>query len=250
MEPSAWRGVNEASFVRDALVVSAVRFVRESLVEILGRVAGVRVSGQAETLSNAVDIARAARPAIVLMDVAFPGGTQTAARIGAAAPDASLIALGITETEEDVLAWAEAGIAGYVPNTASVDDMISLIGEINRGGQICPSRIVGSLLRRVAATGRAEAPSAPLPLLTRRELEILDLVGAGLSNKDIARRLNISLGTTKSHVHNLLGKLSLQRRAEVMTKLRGGPVHSPEWPLTPGRPNEIAPPTFVSSIHP
>ena len=121
MEPSAWRGVNEASFVRDALVVSAVRFVRESLVEILGRVAGVRVSGQAETLSNAVDIARAARPAIVLMDVAFPGGTQTAARIGAAAPDASLIALGITETEEDVLAWAEAGIAGYVPNTASVE---------------------------------------------------------------------------------------------------------------------------------
>jgi two-component system, NarL family, nitrate/nitrite response regulator NarL len=249
MGSSARRGESDASVVRDALVVSAVKFLRESLVEILGRVAGVRVSGQAESLSDAIDIARAACPDIVLMDVAFPGGTEAAARIGAAAPEASLIALGISETEEDVLAWAEAGIAGYVPNTASIDDMISLIGEINRGGQVSPARIVGSLLRRVAATRRADAPAAAEALLTRRELEIIDLVGVGLSNKDIARRLNISLGTTKSHVHNLLGKLSLQRRADVITRLRNAPAYS-RATQKPSRPNEIAAPAFVSSTHP
>jgi DNA-binding NarL/FixJ family response regulator len=217
-------------------VVSAICFIRESLVEILCRVDGMRVTGQASTMSGALDAAQTLRPAIIVLDVAFPGGAQTAMRLSEAAPEASVIALGVSETEEDVLAWAEAGIAGYVPSTASVDDMIMLVGEIGRGEQTCPSRIAGSLLRRVGAARRA-APDLPIvPPLTRRELEILGLVGAGLSNKDIARRLRISLGTTKSHVHNLLGKLSLQRRADVMARIRDLP-----WPAT-ARPNEVTPP--------
>jgi DNA-binding NarL/FixJ family response regulator len=135
--------------------------------------------------------------------------------LSATLPEARVVVLAIAETEENVLAWAEAGIAGYVPNTASVSDLTSLIGQISRGEQTCPSRIAGSLLRRVAAVGRGAGPASAAPPLTRRECEILRLVCAGLSNKDIARRLSISVGTTKSHVHNLLGKLSVQRRAEV-----------------------------------
>ena len=223
MGPSVWRGVSDASGVRDLLVVSAVRFLRESLIEILARVAEVRVSGQAATLSHALDFARSAKPGIVLLDVAFPGGVETAMRISAEVPEASLIALGISETEEDVLDWAEAGIVGYVPNTASMDEVISLIGQISRGEQTSASRVTGALLRRVSASRRGGAAAPPdLSPLTPRELEILKLVGAGLSNKNIARRLSISLGTTKSHVHNLLGKLGLQRRADVMTRLRDG----------------------------
>jgi two-component system nitrate/nitrite response regulator NarL len=197
-----------------------VRFLRESLVEILRRTAQPPTCMQAATLAQAIECANASTLGIILLDTAFPGSTRTAARIAVAAPEAKLIAFGISETEEDVLAWAEAGIAGYVPNTASIDELISLIDEIGRGGQTCPSNIAGSLLRRVATSRRIA--SAPLAELTRREIEILRLVGAGLSNKDIARRLNISLGTTKSHVHNLLGKLSLQRRAEVIARLQGG----------------------------
>jgi two-component system, NarL family, nitrate/nitrite response regulator NarL len=159
----------------------------------------------------------------VLIDVAFPGGIQAAARLSAAVPEASVVALAIAETEENVLAWAEAGIAGYVPNTASVDDLVSLIEQIRRGEQTCPTRIVGSLLRRVGASERAAKPSLPSATpLTRRELEISRLIATGFSNKDIARRLGISLGTTKSHVHNLLGKLSVQRRAEVMARMNAG----------------------------
>jgi two-component system nitrate/nitrite response regulator NarL len=220
MEPDLSPAAYDVLGDRRTLVVSTVRFLRESLVEILGRTAQPPICMQAATLMQAIDCASASTLGIILLDTAFPGGTRTAARIAAAAPGAKLIAVGISETEEDVLAWAEAGIAGYVPNTASLDELISLIDEIGRGGQTCPSNIAGSLLRRVATSGRI-AP-APLAALTRREIEILRLVGAGLSNKDIARRLNISLGTTKSHVHNLLGKLSLQRRAEVIARLQGG----------------------------
>jgi len=234
-------------FARETLVVSAICFLRQSLVEILSHAPEVRVSGEAASLDRAVEVARATRPAIVLLDAAFPGGTQSARIISSAASESSLIALGIRETEQEVLAWAEAGAAGYVPDTASVDDLIALIGQISRGEQTCPSNIAGSLLRRVAASHRAAAGAAakpPAPALTRREIEILSLLGEGLSNKDIARRLRISLGTTKSHVHNLLGKLGLPRRADVMARLgpwTERPTAASGRPAGP-RPNEIDPP--------
>jgi len=202
------------------LIVSEVRFLRESLAEILQRAPCIQVRGLSATLGHALASAATLRPEIVLLDVAFPGGTQTAARLCAAVPETSVVALAVAETEENVLAWAEAGIAGYVPNTASVDDLASLVGQISRGEQTCPSRIAGSLLRRVAASGAGSGTAMPRePPLTRRENEILHLVGEGLSNKDIARRLSISVGTTKSHVHNLLGKLSVLRRTEAMMRV-------------------------------
>ena len=122
-----------------------------------------------------------------------------------------------------MLAWAEAGIAGYVPNTASVEDLISLVEQIRRGEQSCPSRIAGSLLRRIASAGRRATPPQveSLSALTRRESEIMRLVVEGYTNKDIARQLRISLGTAKSHVHNLLAKLSLSRRTDVMARMHG-----------------------------
>ncbi len=197
-----------------ALIVSEVRFLRESLAEILAQTSGIEVRGQSATLADALAAAEALRPAIVLLDAAFPGGMAAVARLSAVAPQANVVVLAIAETEENVLAWAEAGIAGYVPNTASLSELVALIGQISRGEQMCPSRIVGSLLRRIATSGRGAGSGLSAATLTRREFEILGLVGEGLSNKDIARRLRISLGTTKSHVHNLFGKLSVQGRAE------------------------------------
>jgi DNA-binding NarL/FixJ family response regulator len=220
MEPAHFHTESHETMVYGALIVSELRFLRDSLVEVLGRIPDIRVCGQAATLADALASAEAKRPHIVLLDVAFPGGPEAAAALCAIVPHLNVIALGVHETEQDVLAWADAGVVGYVPNTASVEDLISLVGQIKRGEQSCPSHIAGSLLRRIAAAGRGWAESS-IPTsssLTFREREILHLVGAGLSNKDIARRLSISVGTTKSHVHNLLGKLSLKRRADVISR--------------------------------
>jgi two-component system nitrate/nitrite response regulator NarL len=221
--PNKRHGVLEGAVSLGALIVSNVRFLRESLAEILARAPGLHVCGQCATLAHALAAVEAHQPGIVLLDVAFPGGIVAAARLSASGPEVRVVAFAVTETEENVLAWAEAGIAGYVPDTASVDDLVALIGQISRGEQACPSRIAGSLLRRIAATARGAGPTSSSPPLTRREVEILQLVGAGLSNKDIARRLGISLSTTKSHVHSLLGKLNLQRRAEVMAQVHAAP---------------------------
>ncbi len=202
-----------------ALIVSEVRFLLESLAGLLDSTPGFHVCGQCETLAQAVVATLTTRPAIVLLDVAFPGGPQSATALSAALPGAGIVALALAETEDDVLTWAEAGITGYIPKSATIDDLLLLIKQISRGEQTCSSRVAGRLLRRIAAsaTERRAPMAAPLPAsLTRRESEILALVGEGLSNKDIARRLEISLGTTKSHVHNLLGKLSLRRRIDAV----------------------------------
>jgi two-component system nitrate/nitrite response regulator NarL len=201
------------------LVVSAIRLLRESLVEILGH--SGRPCTEADTLATALGAGRPHPPALILLDSAIPEGTGAVARVAQAHPAARVIVFGIAETEEDVLDWVEAGVAGYVPNTASVADLLALVDGIARGEQACPSRIAGGLLRRLAARGRERTPA--LQSLTRREQEIVRLIGDGLSNKDIARQLSISVGTTKSHVHNLLGKLSLRRRVDIM--VRGGSVH-------------------------
>jgi DNA-binding NarL/FixJ family response regulator len=214
--------------VLELFIISGVRFLRDSLAEILGRVPALHICGEAAGLAEAITQLAVIKPDILLLDAGICGGTATAQHLREAAPGSRIIVIGVGETVENVLAWAEAGIAGYVPNTASIDELILLIGQISHGEQPCPSRIAGSLLRRIAAgaapAGAAPAGTAPAALatpLTGREQEIYRLVGAGLSNKDIARRLRISLGTTKSHVHNLLGKLSLQRRADVMARAHG-----------------------------
>ncbi|MGA3399300.1 MAG: response regulator transcription factor [Acetobacteraceae bacterium] len=218
MVPELYQSVADQPACLGILIVSEVRFLRESLAEILQRSPGLVVREQSATLAHALASAAMLRPEIVLLDVAFPGGPRAAGQLCAAVPDASVVAIAVAETEETVLAWAAAGIAGYVPNTASVNDLALLIGQISRGEQTCPSHIAGSLLRRVGASGAGSAPAQPpASSLTPRENVILGLVGEGLSNKDIARRLGISLGTTKSHVHNLLGKLSVHRRTEAMT---------------------------------
>jgi len=121
----------------------------------------------------------------------------------------------VIETEENVIAWAQVGVAGYVPSTAALGELTTLLRDISDGKQTCSALVVPGLLRQIASDAHfGVADPASLALLTARELEILRLIDAGLSNKDIARRLAISSGTTKSHVHNLLAKLNVQRRGQ------------------------------------
>ena len=210
------------SDAQDVLVVSEVRFIRESLVEILVRAPWIRTCRQAANLSEPFASA-ATWPGILLLDAAFPGGVESAMHLCSAVPGGTVIVLGVRETEENVLPWAEAGVAGYVPNTASVDDLLTLIRQISRGEQTYPPAIVGGMWRWIGASGsRSRSTPATSLSLTVRETEVLNLLSDGLSNKDIARRLRISLSTAKTHVHNLLVKLSLQRRADVMARARGG----------------------------
>ena len=203
------------------LIISRVCLVRECFAKSLDEDASIRVVGDCATPEHALALKASLGPDMILLDAAFPGGTTTAARLSEACGTTQIVAVGLEETEDNILDWAEAGIAGYVADTASLVELPSLLKQIRWGGQSCSSRMVGVLLRRVGLlVKRADlSGGAPLAELTPREKTIRHCIDAGLSNKDIARQLNISLGTTKSHVHNILGKLNLTNRAQVAARM-------------------------------
>lgn len=204
------------------LFVSDTVFVREALETILERdaaVADVRCADPAEALA----LSLTAQADAVLVDTALDAGPMVVRRLREVAPTTPIIACALRETAEDVIAWAEAGVTGYLPNTVGLEEIVRVVRDILAGQQFCSSRVAAGLLRRIAAAaslGAAETPAA-VRALTRRERQIAELIAAGLADKEIARRLNISLATTKSHVHNLLGKLSVEHRGHVAEMLRG-----------------------------
>jgi two-component system, NarL family, nitrate/nitrite response regulator NarL len=205
------------------VIVSEVRFRREILAEFLERDASILVVGRCADLAEMLALSPPLQADVVLVDAELRDGPAAARQARQINPDIRLIAYAVRETKEDVIAWAEAGVIGYVPNTAASADLVRLIVNIHGGEQPCSGRVAAGLLHRIAVTesigiGR-KAPSPALPL-TRREREAAELIATGLSDKEIARRLNISLATAKLHVHNLLGKLNVQRRGQVVVRMR------------------------------
>jgi two-component system, NarL family, nitrate/nitrite response regulator NarL len=200
-----------------------VRFLRESLAEVLPREGRLLIAGlfsnPQEALRGIVEL----QPDIVLLDEAFPDGPAVVGQIRYIAPPVLVVTIAVAETPEEVVAWAEAGAAGYIPSTASLADMCRLLVEITRGEQACSPSVAAALLRRLSngvATKSRSHGSTSLPMLTAREEQIAEMIVAGLSNKDIARRLDIGLATAKTHVHHLLGKLGLQRRGQAASWMR------------------------------
>jgi two-component system, NarL family, nitrate/nitrite response regulator NarL len=221
--PDQAAAVTRAGHSLRIALVWAVRFTRESLTEILDRDPLVSIVSQCASLTEATAPGPALQADIVLLDGRIPDGTAAVRRALDLAPDMRIIACSVRETEDDIVAWAEAGVIGYIPRTAALADFVRLIMDIHNGEQNSSGRVVTGLLRRIALTARRrphDGAAVPLPALTRRERQAAELIRSGLSDKEIARQLNISVATTKSHVHNLFNKLHLQRRSQVADCLR------------------------------
>ena len=199
------------------LLISDVPLYRDGVAWSLAATRQLEVVGIAGGAEQALELARHLKPQIALLDMAMPRAFDVARQIAQKAEPTRVVALAIPEEDSAVIACAEAGIAGYVPRTASVREAVDSIAAVARGEAHCSPRIIGSLLRRIAglaaerqSTGNAGAPAG----LTAREAEILALLKQGLSNKMISRRLGIEPATVKNHVHSVFGKLGLRRRAE------------------------------------
>ena len=204
-------------------VVSGVRFLREALAETLERDPLVSIVGLCTDLIEAVALRPILQPDVVLVDATIPDGPNVLRRALDIAPDMRIVTFAVRETEDHIVAWAEAGVIGYIPSTAALADLARLVMEIHSGEQVCSGRVAAGLLRHIALSARGNGRNATFlpPGLTERERLVAELVGTGLSNKEIARQLSISLTTTKSHVHMLLGKLNVRRRKQVAEYFRG-----------------------------
>jgi two-component system nitrate/nitrite response regulator NarL len=210
----------------DVFVLAGLRLYREGVAAALAEDGRFCVVGMAADAPTALAGLAEVTPAVVLVETGGEDGPSLVRAIRDHVPDARIIALGISGEEADVLPLAEAGIAGWLTRDASVEDLREAVSSAAAGEAVCSPRMAASLLRRVAALAADRGFGPQATPLTRRQREILALIDEGLSNKEIARRLSIELATVKNHVHNILEKLQVTRRAEAAALVRE-PVRRP-----------------------
>src|SRR5882757_8318559 len=216
----------EARHTLRVLIVSDVRVVQEGLHSVLAGRDEVEVVSTVDT-EHAREQSAQLHPDVILFDAARHDSVQLLKDLVASAPDSRVVAFGVKETDEEILALAAAGTAGYVCNSAESSDVVRVLEQVMCDELPCSPRAAASLYRRVATlsqggndpvgVGNGHADTMPL---SRRELQIAHLIDCGLTNKQIGRRLGIEAATVKNHVHNLCEKLQVHRRGEAVARIR------------------------------
>lgn len=204
-------------------IAADIRLYREGLADVLARTATVNVIGLGTSEPDVVPRIVELGPDVVLLDIGTSQSYTTACELQHTAPEIPIVALGINNSEGELLKCAEAGIIGYVTHDAPLKDLIPVIEGAARGEAICSPRFARTLVRKLSALAVDRQPDPPQVRLTEREREIVALLEQDLSNKEIASRLHVEVATVKNHVHNLLEKLSVHRRSEIVRTLNQSP---------------------------
>jgi len=205
------------------VVLTPVRLLGDGLAACFSSRPDMRAIAVVNDLASLRDTLSTTETHIVLIDVTQGVDLFDVRGIASEWPDVPLVALGLNEQRQEVIRCGRAGFAGYVARDATIDALCKSLSEIVAGRLACPPEISGCLLR---ALFRGEQRSEESDLdfaLTRRESEVLELLGRGFSNKEIANELCLSVATVKHHVHHVLEKLQLQRRAQAMRRVRDAP---------------------------
>lgn len=196
------------------LLVDDHHLFREGLVSLLDAQPDVKVVGQAGTIQDAIALARAVLPHLVLMDMNLPDGTGVEATyaILAQAPETRIVVLTVNEDEDRLFEAIRAGAVGYLSKNVRSVELIETIRGVMQG----EAGISGTTARRILNAFVHLSPPHPdeAATLTTREVEVLRELANGASNQEIARRLVISENTVKNHVRNVLVKLHFHSRHE------------------------------------
>lgn len=217
-----------------ALIVDETTLYREFLADALLRAGCAVAVRTAENAESAVHILRSFQADVVLVAMTSPHGLATIRAMREAGPIVQIVALAVSETEDEIVACVEAGVSGFLGRSGDLRELKATIDGVVRGDTVCSSRIAGTLVRRVY-TLAAERERLPGPgHLTPRERQVLVLIERGCTNQQIASELRIELRTVKNHVHNILDKLRVKRRGEAAARLRSARV--PQLEVLHGRP--------------
>ena len=221
------------------LIASDIRLHRESLAQCLATFRGVIVVAQASSADEALQLTGTIRPEVILLDIGTERSLDLAAALNRQSPDTSIIAIGVHDDEHEVVACAEAGVAGCFPSNGSISELKSTIIGCRCREVGCSPKAANALFRRVASLARQVRAQAETSALTHREAQIVSLIEKGLSNKEIAQQLNIEVATVKNHVHHILEKLQVTSRYHAARRLRatGGRRRIPSPDESPLNPN-------------
>lgn len=220
-EGSGSQAVADATAATISLVlIDDNRLLREGIAALIGQQPGFRVLAAAADVDEAMDKIREVQPDVVLIDFGLVDHDSLGltATVRSEVPRARIIVMGLLAIQEDVADFVRAGASGFIMKDASFDDFFSTIRRVAAGAQVLPPALTTSLFAQII---RNEVVKDKIKVrndvrLTVREREVVDLLSEGLSNRQIGERLNIAIHTVKSHVHNVLEKLALHSRLEVV----------------------------------
>jgi DNA-binding NarL/FixJ family response regulator len=203
-------------------IIDDNRLVRDALAAMLNALPDIRAAASA--VVDARFLAET-KPDVVLLDVGL--GDQDSLRLAQAlmkeTPGARIIVMDLLPAHEDIAEFVNAGVSAFVLKDATFDEFVATIRSVAAGEKVLPPRMTESLFSQIAK--EVESRGNPQVLedvrMTRREREVIGLIGEGLSNKEIAKRLNIATHTVKSHVRNVMEKLALHTRLQIAAYVHG-----------------------------
>ncbi|WP_038967616.1 LuxR C-terminal-related transcriptional regulator [Bradyrhizobium diazoefficiens] len=204
-----------------AVIVAPIRLLGDGLARSLDGQCDVEIVRVVSNVAETRALLAATRVHAVLIDMTQPIDLDEVRSLAMAGPDVVLIAIGLKEQRQDVIRCGRAGFTGYVSRDATIEGLTKAMHDAVAGRLACPDEISGGLLRALFRREVEERQDGEP--LTKREGDVLQLIGRGLTNKEIARELGLSVATVKHHVHNVLEKLSLPRRAHAMRRVRERP---------------------------
>lgn len=207
------------------LLVNEIRLIGNIIIAALEDEPDINVVDCVTTPENALRIVQKKEVDVVLVSTRLSdqGALKLTRAITELEPDTKVLALGLSEEKKRVLRYVEAGAAGYVLKDDSLDDLVSTVRAVQDGEMSVSPQIASAMMERLSDLAQIfsdiENSTADTADLTSRETEVLELIGEGLTNQQIAEQLVIELGTVKNHVHNILEKLNVSSRGEAAAYL-------------------------------
>ena len=198
-------------------IIEDNRLVREGMADMLNELPDVKVVLAATSLE--AEMLKEKNPRVVLLDVGLQdrNSLRLAETVKKELADARVIVMDLLPVHEEIAEFVNAGVAGFILKDATFEDFVGTIRSVADGAQVLPAKMTGTLFSQIAhvAVRRGREAALEAVRMTHREREVIALIAAGMSNKEIAKRLNIATDTVKSHVRNIMDKLALHTRLQI-----------------------------------
>jgi DNA-binding NarL/FixJ family response regulator len=203
------------------LIVEDSGILCESIASMFKKRPDMHVVGNISSGENILQLIGDLKPDILLIDLILvnQNSLELVKLIRERFQEIKIIVMGLVPTQSSISEYIETGVAGFILKDADTARFVKTILKVNRGLWVLPPLLTGSLFSQLvknAASGSASSNIDKSTRMTKRELELMGLVAEGFTNKEIAQKLKLSKYTVKSHVHNILAKLSLSTRVQIV----------------------------------
>ncbi len=202
------------------VVIEDNRLLREGITAMIGEQRDLKVTAAFGDWAKALQFIRQSQPNIVLLDLGLrnQNSLNLAKVLKQDFQKIKIIVMDLVPLQEDLLVFVQAGVSGFILKEATVDEFLKTIRSVAGGAKSLPPHLTESLFSQIV--NKAVNESNPSKIIgsikmTKRERQVIDLVSDGLTNKEIAQKLNISTYTVKSHIHNILEKLAIHTRVQI-----------------------------------